>query len=79
MTLKERLTARSNNAYLHYIDICRRSECTGEDIKMERGEFGERELKAHRAAAEMLGRHRAYAEMASDLASDEASTVTAQS
>ena len=62
--LLDRLQARADNAYCDYIGQERRDECLGWEIKVERGTFGEAELKAHRAAAEKLGRHRALQEAA---------------
>jgi len=59
-----RLQARADNAYCAYIDRLRRDECLGWEIKAERGLFREPELKAHTAASEMLGRHRALSEAA---------------
>ena len=60
----ERMRARADNAYCDYIGQLRRDECLGWEIKVERQEFGEAELKAHCAAAENLGRHRALHEAA---------------
>ncbi len=62
--LLDRLQARADNAYCDYIGLCRRDECLGWEAKIEHGEFGEAELKAHAAAAEKLGRHRALQEAA---------------
>lgn len=62
--LLERLRARADNAYCDYIGQLRRDECLGWEIKVERGKFGEAEMKAHCAAAEKLGRHRALHEAA---------------
>ena len=64
----ERMRARADNAYCDYICQLRRDECLGWEIKVERGKFGEEELKAHCAAAEKLGRHRALHEAANMLA-----------
>ena len=64
----ERMRAMADNAYCDYIGQLRRDECLGWEIKVERGKFGEAELKAHCAAAEKLGRHRALHEAASMLA-----------
>ena len=68
VTLLERMRARSDNAYCDYIGQLSRDECLGWEIKVERGKFGEAELKAHCAAAEKLGRHRALNEAANMLA-----------
>ena len=68
--LLERLRARADNAYCDYIGQLRRDECLGWEIKVERGKFGEAEMKAHCAAAEKLGRHRALHEAANLLEED---------
>ena len=62
--LLDRLQARADNAYCDYIGLCRRDECLGWEAKVEKQIFGEAELKAHCAAAEKLGRHRALHEAA---------------
>ena len=62
--LLDRIQARADNAYCDYIGLCRRDECLGWEAKVEKGIFGEAELKAHKIAAEMLGRHRALQEAA---------------
>jgi len=62
--LLDRLQARADNAYCDYIGLCRRDECLGWEAKVEKGLFGEAELKAHKEAAERLGRHRALQEAA---------------
>lgn len=62
-----RMRAKADNAYSDYIEQLRRDECLGWEIKVERGKFGEAELKAHCAAAEKLGRHRALHEAANML------------
>ena len=62
--LIDRLRARADNAYCDYISICRRDECLGFEAKVEKGIFRDAELKAHKDAAEKLGRHRALHEAA---------------
>lgn len=62
--LLDRVQARADNAYCEYIGLCGRDECLGWEIKVEKGLFGEKELKSHKAAAEKLGRHRALQEVA---------------
>ena len=62
--LLERLRARADNAYCDYISHLRRDECLGWEIKVQRGKFGEAEMKAHCTAAELLGRHKALHEAA---------------
>ena len=64
----EHMRARADNAYCDYIGLLRRDECLGWEIKVEHGKFGEAEMKAHCAAAEKLGRHRALHEAANMLA-----------
>ena len=68
ISLIGRLHTRADKAYYDYIDQLQRDECLGWEIKVERGKFGEAELKAHCAAAESLGRHRAFQEAAVMLA-----------
>ena len=63
--LLDRLQAKADNAYCDYIGLCRRDECLGWEAKVEKGLFGDAELKAHKDAAERLGRHRALQEAAS--------------
>ena len=65
--LLDRLQARADNAYCDYIGLCRRDECLGWEAKVEKQIFGEAELKAHKDAAEKLGRHRALQEAANML------------
>ena len=65
--LLDRLQAKADNAYCDYIGLCRRDECLGWEAKTEKGIFGEAELKAHKDAAEKLGRHRALQEAANAL------------
>lgn len=60
--LLERLIARADNAYIDYINKCRREECLGWEVKVDRGKFGFKELQAHKDAAEQLGKHRALHE-----------------
>ena len=62
--LFDRLQARADNAYCDYIGLCRRDECLGWEAKVGKGLFGDAELKAHKDAAEKLGRHRALQEAA---------------
>ena len=62
VSLRERLCARSENAYCDMIGIARKDESLVWEIKVERGEFGRKELDAHIAGGEKLGRHRALAE-----------------
>lgn len=61
------LQAKADNSYIEYLNLCRRDECLGWEIKVEKGIFGEPELKAHKDAAEKLGRHRALQEAANAL------------
>jgi hypothetical protein len=67
MNLIELLRKRSEWAYVDYISLCRRNECLGAEAKMSKGIFRKQELDAHTKAAELLGRHRAYADLAKEL------------
>ena len=60
--LRSRLWARCENAYCDMISVARRDESLGWEIKVERGEFGRKELDSHAKMGELLGRHRALAE-----------------
>ena len=60
--LRSRLWARCENAYGDMISVARRDESLGWEIKVERGEFGRKELDSHAKIGELLGRHRALAE-----------------
>jgi len=60
--LRSRLWARCENAYCDMISVARRDESLGWEIKVERGEFGRKELDSHSKMGELLGRHRALAE-----------------
>ncbi len=60
----EQVQGQADRAYCNYIERLRREECLGWENKLKRGLFGDAELKAHCAAAEQLGRHRALSEVA---------------
>lgn len=60
--LRSRLWARHENAYCEMISVARRDESLGWEVKVEIGKFGRKELDSHCKAAELLGRHRAFAE-----------------
>ena len=60
--LRSRLWARCENAYCDMTAVARRDESLGWEIKVERGEFGRKELDSHTKMGELLGRHRALAE-----------------
>jgi hypothetical protein len=65
--LRNSLWAQCENAYIDMISISRSDECLGWEIKVELGKFRRKELDAHNAAAEKLGRHRALAEVCREL------------
>lgn len=71
--LLAKLQARADNAYFDYIELCRRDKALGWEIKVEERLFGGAELKAHKDAAEQLGRYRALSEVI-DLLHDEIRT-----
>ena len=60
--LAKRLRVKADNAYTDYIARLQCAECLGCEIKMARGAFGGRELKAHKRASEILGWHRAFSD-----------------
>jgi len=47
----------ADDLYCQYIAKMKMTECLGEAIKMERGEFGMQNLEAHREAARLYGKH----------------------
>ena len=53
----------ADKAYCDYVKQLNRTECLGVEAKLKNGEFGISELKAHCKASELLGRHRAFAEI----------------
>jgi hypothetical protein len=57
------LREKANQAYCDYIDQMKRPECLGYEQKLKEGKFGRPELDAHVRAGELLGRHRAFAEV----------------
>lgn len=65
--LLARIQAQADNAYIAYSSLCRKDAALGWEIKAERGCFGLAELSAHKAAAEMLGKHRALYEVSNML------------
>lgn len=65
--LISRIQAWADNAYCDYIGHQRRDECLGWEAKVDQGKFGINELEANKAAAERLGRHRAYAQVVREL------------
>lgn len=65
--LRSRLWARSENAYINMISVARKDESLGWEIKVQRGEFGRNELDSHTKMGELLGRHRALAEVCHDI------------
>lgn len=67
LSLIGRLYNMADRAYFSGIDQIQSDECLGWEIKIERGKFGASDLKAHCAAAESFGRHRALQEAAAML------------
>lgn len=63
----EHLVAEANLAYNNYLKQSTTDACLGEQIKMQKGRFGERELSEHRKAAEFLGRYHALTGVVSTL------------
>lgn len=65
--LTSRLRAASDAAYCDYIRQLSATECLGWESKVSRGKFGRAELDAHNRAHELLGRHRAFSQVAAML------------
>lgn len=63
----EEIAQKSDNAYCDYVAQMRKPECLGYEQKLKDGTFGKAELDAHTRAGELLGRHRAFAEVAAIL------------
>lgn len=63
-SLRDSLQAQADNAYIAYLALCKKDAALGWEIKVKHGHFGQAEISAHKAAAEMLGRHRALQEVA---------------
>lgn len=62
-----KIQAESDAAYIKYLDICKTNGCLGEEFKMTHGIFTSVDLRSHKQAAEMLGKHRALQEIANEL------------
>ena len=62
--LIDRLRRLSEGAYCDYSQKLNRDECLGAEAKIDLHQFSNSELKAHCAAAEQLGRHKALFEAA---------------
>jgi formamidopyrimidine-DNA glycosylase len=58
----EKLTRQANQAYCDYMARMGSMSCLGQAIKLQKGEFGESELSAHKAAERQLGRHQGFQE-----------------
>lgn len=56
----EQLRNNSANAYCAYSDAGKNMLCLGEAIKLEKGEFSQANLDAHRKRAELIGEHKAF-------------------
>ena len=61
--LLSRIQSKADNAYTAYISLCRKDAALAWELKVEHGTFGQAELTAHKAAAEMLGKYRALQHM----------------
>ncbi len=48
----------ADRSYCDALDYAKRDECLGYEQKLKVGEFGKKELDAHKRVAEMIGRHR---------------------
>jgi hypothetical protein len=63
-SLRDSLQAQADNAYIAYLALCKKDAALGWEIKVVRRSFGLAEISAHKAVAEMLGRHQALQEVA---------------
>lgn len=61
--LIKELKQRGDAAYASSWEIGMSTPCLGFEAKLRSAEFGAKELQAHRASAEQLGRHRAFYEV----------------
>lgn len=61
--------AKSDSAYCNYILQHQRDTCLGSEYKLKHGKFTQDNLDAFMRAAELLGRHKAFAEAANALSS----------
>lgn len=64
LSLRDSLQAQADNAYIACFALSKKDAALCWEIKVERGHFGQAEISAHKAFAEMLGRHRALQEVA---------------
>lgn len=65
--LRDRLKEKSDDAYGSMIMAAMKDESLGWEMKVKKGEFGEKELNAHKQMSELLGKHRAFAEVCREL------------
>ena len=63
----DRLLRMSDKAYSDMIDISYSKEARGREAKVKKGEFGKKELDAHKRMGELFGRHKALNEVYRDL------------
>lgn len=63
----EKTQIAAGRAYCNYIDCGRKEECLGEKAKIENGNFGVKELNAHKQAEEYLGEHRSLIKCSKEL------------
>jgi len=61
------LQAKSDDAYIRYVEQLRQDACLGEEAKIKSGMFKQANLDAHRRAAELIGKHKAFSEAAAAL------------
>lgn len=62
-TFLDELKTKKDRAYAQYVMLMQTDECRGWEIKSMTGYFGQAEYNAHAKAYELLGKHRAYAEV----------------
>lgn len=61
-SLRQELRRLGDNAYCRSLELARKAQCLGAEVKMKRGEFGRAELEAHKESELWMGKHRAFYE-----------------
>lgn len=65
--LLEEIKALGDGTYCRALDIARNPDALGWEIKVQRGEFGRKELEAHCDSSRHIGKHQGYADVRNKL------------